>query len=189
MVSSHVWQAARYLTVILGILASAPPAISAYHYTPLTGQVPWQTGNTINWPSSTINASQLQNLFSQFPGASQLNIHFPNQLNWSVTPQQLSSLYSDFVQSAQLQGLSGALPSLNFSSLTGAAKGAGVTMPIRNAMGDMKSQMDQTLREFRYDELNLASGLPNWLKSIILAVHDTVVNALNFMYEKIAAVF
>jgi hypothetical protein len=178
-----------FTAVFLGVVAFEQPAFSAFQFTPHINSIGGQQSASIDWPSDSINLSQLQEIFSKLPGISQFNLQFPNQTNWNVTPEAISSLYNNYLQEAQSVGFTGKLPDLSFSSLNiNALKSGMATFSIGGMMSNAKMQMDQELRQFRYDELHLGSWMPEWMKRTILALYDSLVQAINFMYDKLMAV-
>lgn len=151
--------------------------------------------SSIKWPTDSISFDQLQQMFAKVPGLNKLNIQFPNQGNWSVTPEMALNLYNSYQQEAGSVGLQGKLPELLFSSLSGALlknqkEGQGFQMPVLDASkGDIKEQLDDMLRQLRYQTMNMGDMLPDWLKRGLLAFYDAVYAALNFMGAQLAALF
>jgi len=143
----------------------------------------------IQWPSNTINLSQLESIFSQYPGINQFNIQFPNQTNWGITPGSVQTLVNNFQQEAQSLGVKGALPDLSFSSLAGGGLKGGLAQLAINNSGDLKGQMDDVLRQLRYQTLDLSDALPDWLKQFLLAIYDAVYSGFEFLGQKLASLF
>jgi hypothetical protein len=181
--------------LFLGFCAFSQPSQGIWHYTPISPVIP-STGNpsllgqgsmNIQWPANTINLSQLENIFTQNPGISQFNIQFPNQSNWGITPNAIQSIYNTFEQEAQSVGVTGKLPDLSFSSLAETTMKSGLPQLMINPNGDIKSQMDDILRQLRYQSLDLGNYLPDWLKRIVLAVYDAVYSVFDFLGAQLAA--
>ena len=140
----------------------------------------------IPWQQSSITLGQLQSLVSQNPGQ-QLQIQFPNGMNWNVNQSAVQSLYNQYSQKASSLGIK-QLPDLSFSSVEDAARNAGgqVTIPIQKAVGDMQSQLNSALNQVQNKENELrdqANGylnsLPNWLKVLIQAI----INGFMVLYD------
>ncbi len=219
MFCSKKFHIALFSAVCLGYTGFVQPSFSAFYYAPHPstanpsgGADDWQPttriqdapdlqdatqslsrgGSSINWPTDSINLSQLQALFSKFPGLSKLNIQFPNQTNWGITPDQIRTLSNNYQLEAKSMGVTDKIPDLLFSSLSGGSLKAGaLQLAIANLKngGDIKGQMDDLLRQVRYDGLNLGNGLPDWLKRVLLAVYDAVYQALTFAGGILASMF
>jgi len=143
-------------------------------------------GMTVQWPTTSINLSQLQGILAQNQGIGPVTIQFPNQFNWTVTPDGIQGLVGNAQQAAQAMGVSGKLPDLSFSALAGANSGPQISIP--NMMqGNLKGQLDDVMRQLRYQEMNLGDMLPDWLKEFIVAIYDAVYAAFDYVQAQMAA--
>jgi hypothetical protein len=145
----------------------------------------------INWPTPVIKFSQIQQILSQLPGVGNVNIHFPNSTSWNVTPDSLQSIYKNYTEEGKFVGYRGQLPELSFSSLSALSnpKAGGATLAISQLMGGSKEQMDQVLHQLREQNLFLGDWMPEWMRRFILAVFDAFMQAMDFMYNTLAAAF
>lgn len=134
----------------------------------------------LQWPTDAVSFDQLQTVLQQFPGINNIKLQFPNQSEWSLSPQDLLAYHDDFLKQAGGLGFgvgNTTLPELVFSSLAGQAMGHGALAAIsinavKNGMGEALEPM---LRELRYEQLALADYLPAWLKDFLLAVYNMVM--------------
>jgi predicted PurR-regulated permease PerM len=150
----------------------------------------------VPWQQSTITLSQLQSLVNQNPGQ-QLQIQFPNGMNWNVNQSAVQSMVSQYAQKASSLGLK-QLPDVSFSSAEDAVRNAGgkATIPIQNAVGDMQNQVDAALNDVRSKENELrdqANGwlnsLPGWARTLIEAVINGFTVLYDFARDKVSALF
>jgi len=177
-----------YIAAILLLFAPAAFAANASFANAINAQV----GQAINvaWPSSSINLSQLQGLTSQYPGASQFNIQFPNNTTWGVTPSSIQNIAGNYMQQAQTLGYRAGIPNLSFSSLRNASFDSNMlSIPIANLSGSLQDAVDGGLRELRYQQMHLSDSLPDWLKNSILWVWNMLAAAWDWAAPQLAALF
>ena len=193
MDSSHRYKALFFTAGFWGIFTLSQPVLSlpsvpAFAQSQM--QSPVSAGaqeQLIDWPFNYINLSQLEAIFSQYPALKQLDIHFPNQTRWNISPGDLQRIASDYQQEASSLGVMGKLPALSFSAISASGLQEGLAhIAIGNPNGDIKAQMDDVLRQMRYEELNLSNALPDWLKHFILAIYDAVYSTFDFLGSELA---
>jgi hypothetical protein len=142
----------------------------------------------INWQQNSISWGQLQSLFNSNPGRTQFNIRFPNGATWNVNASQMMSIYSDYSQQARAMGYKGDLSSLSFSSLASGVPGALSSIPIGNAVSDMKLAMQNAV--YGIDNLQVyLDSLPDWLRDIIVMIYIGAMKIYNFAAEQISLLF
>lgn len=190
MFSFMAYRKSLFAAILLGLATFGQPALSAgFLVNPkLLPAGGGQQAASFNWPTNSINLSQLQQIFSQFPGISQFNFQFPNQMNWSTTPNAVQQLYNSYLQQAQSFGMSGTLPELSFSSLNTNSLKSGLSTFSIGSLGNFNNQMGQMMQQFRYEQLHL-NWMPEWMKRFVVALYDAFLQAYNFMQSKLMMAF
>lgn len=148
----------------------------------------------LKWPTEAISFDQLQSVINQFPGLKEVQLQFPNNTQVSLSPASLLSMHSNYVAKAGSLGFgvgASSLPQMVFSSLAQQVSGSGNTtlLPVSQLKEGMGEALEPVLREMRYQQLALASYLPDWLKDFLLAMYNFIMPYFDALMSWIGSFF
>lgn len=145
----------------------------------------------VNWPQDSIGFNQVQSILEQYPAAKNLQVVFPNQQQFNVTPAALASFHDQYLQKATGLGLGGgSLPELAFSSLANAAASGQLgTVPITAIQNGASAALEPMMQEMRYKQMELWSWVPNWMKDLFIASYDFVLSCYSWAVDWIGSFF